>query len=332
MVRFGILGFGHHAILRLVPSFAGSTTCGLAGMWRLDPQKAKDNAVAYNIPHNFATPSELCASPEIDAVFVTSPDALHLEHVLLAIKHGKPVVCEKPLGMSAAEAVSMVSASREAGVPFGVAQNLRYNASVLLARQWIAEGRIGTPRLTHVQFCHEAEKSPRKWIYDPALACGGPIGDVGVHCIDAMRFLLQDEITVVSTLAMKDARSGEVEAIAAIALELAGGSLGMVSVTTRAEYRSLFEVVGERGIIRCEDGLTVSRPVDLELRRGGDLIARETVSNADGYIRMLDGFAEAMAGESEFLATGEDGLKNQHVLDAAYASWRSGQKQSVARN
>jgi len=332
MVRFGILGFGHHAILRLVPSFAGSTTCGLAGMWRRDPQKAKDNAVAYNIPHNFATPRELCASPEIDAVFVTSPDALHLEHVLLAIKHGKPVVCEKPLGMSAAEAVSMVSASREAGVPFGVAQNLRYNASVLLARQWIAEGRIGTPRLTHVQFCHEAEKSPRKWIYDPALACGGPIGDVGVHCIDAMRFLLQDEITVVSTLAMKDARSGEVEAIAAIALELAGGSLGMVSVTTRAEYRSLFEVVGERGIIRCEDGLTVSRPVDLELRRGGDLIARETVSNADGYIRMLDGFAEAMAGESEFLATGEDGLKNQHVLDAAYASWRSGQKQSVARN
>jgi predicted dehydrogenase len=332
MVRFGILGFGHHAILRLVPSFADSTTCTLAGLWRRDPEKARDNAAAYNIPHNFATPAELCASPEIDAVFVTSPDALHLEHVLLAIKHGKPVLCEKPLGMNTAEAAAMVSASREAGVVFGVAQNLRYSASILRARQWIAEGRIGKPRLTHVQFCHEAERSPRKWIYDPALACGGPIGDVGVHCIDAMRFLLEDEVTAVSTLAMRDAGSGEVEAIAAIALELAGSTLGMVSVTTRAEYRSLFEVVGERGILRCEDGLTVTRPVDLELRRGGDLVASETLSNADSYIRMLDGFVEAMAGESAFLATGEDGWKNQRVLDAAYASWRDGQKQILARD
>ena len=59
-------------------------------------------------------------------------------------------------------------------------------------------------------------------------------------------------------LALKDAGSGEVESHAAIALELAGGALGTVSVTTRAEYRSLFEVVGESGVIRCEDGLTVS--------------------------------------------------------------------------
>ena len=106
----------------------------------------------------------------------------------------------------------------------------------------------------------------------------------------------------------------------------------MVSVTTRAEYRSLFEVVGERGTIRCDDGLTVSRPVDVELRRGGELVTSETVSNSDGYIRMLDGFAGAMAGESEFLATGEDGVRNQRILDAAYASWRSGHKEILARD
>ena len=98
MTRFGILGFGHHAILRLVPSFAEAACIRLVGLWRRDPAKAQANAPRYSIPHIFATAEALCASPEIDAVFVTSPDALHLEHVLLAIKHGKPVLCEKPLG------------------------------------------------------------------------------------------------------------------------------------------------------------------------------------------------------------------------------------------
>jgi predicted dehydrogenase len=327
MVRFGILGFGHHAVLRLVPGFAGSEHCSLNGLWRRNPEKARENALAFNIPHNYPTPAELCASPEIDAIFVTSPDAFHKEHVLLSIEHGKPVLCEKPLGMNAAEVEAMVAASRQAGVPFGVAQNFRFNASVSLAQQWIAEGRIGKPRLAHVQFCYQGESSPREWIYDPALACGGPIGDVGIHCIDAMRYLLRDEVAAVSTLARKDALSGDVESSAVIALELVSGAFGMVSVTTRAEYRSLFEVVGERGTILCEDGLTVSHPVDVVLRREGRVVASETVSNADGYSRMLDSFATALAGEAEYLATGEDGLVNQQVLDAAYASWRSGARQ-----
>lgn len=327
MVRFGILGFGHHAILRLVPGFASSKACALTGLWRRNPDKARENALAFNIPHNFRTAAELCASPEIDAIFVTSPDALHTEHVLLAIQHGKPVLCEKPLAMNATEAEAMVAASRQAGVPFGVAQNFRFNASVALAQQWIAEGRIGNPRLAHVQFCYDAATSPREWIYDPTLACGGPIGDVGIHCIDAMRFLLGDQVAAVSTLAGKDPLSGDVESSAVIGLQFAGGAFGMVSVTTRAAYRSLFEVVGERGTIHCEDGLTVSHPVDLVLRQGEHVIVSETLSNADSYSRMLDSFAAAMAGESKYLATGEDGLVNQKVLDAAYAAWRTGTRQ-----
>lgn len=330
MLRFGVLGFGHHAILRLVPAFARSNACRLTGLWRRNPDKARENARDFGVAQVFGTAAELCASEEIDAIFVTSPDAMHMEHVLLAIQHGKPVLCEKPLGMNASEVEAMLKASRQAGVVFGVAQNFRYNASVSLARQWIAEGRIGKPRLAHLQFCYDAERSPREWIYDPSLACGGPIGDVGIHCIDAMRFLLQDEPVAVSTLARKDDRSGVVESSAVIALELVGGALGMVSVTTRAAYRSLFEVAGERGTILCENGLTVERPVELELIQDGQTVLAEALSNADSYSRMLDSFAGAVAGDSSYLATGEDGLVNQRVLDAAYAAWRTGSRQTIA--
>jgi predicted dehydrogenase len=329
MLRFGILGFGHHAIRRLVPGFAGSKACSLHGLWRRDQKKAIENAAQFAIPNNFASAEALCASPEIDAVFVASPDALHLEDVLLALEHGKPVLCEKPLGMNLTQVETMLRAARQANVLFGVAQNFRYNESVLRAREWIASGRIGKPRLAHVQFCYDAEGSPRAWIYDPSLACGGPIGDVGIHCIDAMRFLLQDEVTALNTLARKDAQSGDVESSAVVTLELASGALGMVSVTTRARYRSLFDITGDEGTIYCDDGLAVDYPVELILRKDGQIAARETISNADGYSRMLDSFAGAVAGSEEYLATGEDGLANQRVLDAAYAAWHSGARQQI---
>jgi predicted dehydrogenase len=331
MVRYGILGFGHHAAKRLVPSFAEAKGSRLVGLWRRDIAKAAASATEFKIDHAFETAEALCASPEIDAVFVASPDALHLHDVLLALEHGKPVLCEKPLAMSAAEVETMLAAQANAGVAFGVAQNMRYNASTELMRQWIAEGRIGSPVLAHAQFCYAAERSPRQWIYDPALALGGPIGDVAIHCVDALRFLLGGElVTEVSTLAHTDAASGAVESHAVVALDFASGAMGSVTVTTRGEYRSLIEVTGESGVIVCENGMTVDHDVEIVRYRKGEVAERVTVSNADAYTRMFDSFSAEVARTGRYLAPGSDGLHNQRVLDAAYASWRSGMTQAVS--
>ncbi|GGH03089.1 Gfo/Idh/MocA family protein [Silvibacterium dinghuense] len=329
MTRYGILGFGHHAVRRLLKGFRESSHSQLTGLWRRDAEKASANAREYAIPLVFETPEALCASPEIDAVFIASPDALHLPHVLMAAAAGKPILCEKPLGMNANEVALMLSAAHEAGVPFGVAQNFRYNPSVERMHQWIAEGRIGRPRLAHAQFAYAADHSPRQWIYDPALACGGPIGDVGVHCIDALRYLLSDEVTSVTTLAHGDTASGHVESYAAIGLGFASGAVGTVTVTTRAAYRSLVEVTGENGVIVCEDGLTVDHPVELVLRQNGSIVESISISNEDAYSRMLDGFSAWIQGRGEYRAPGVDGLHNQRILDAAYASWRMGTREEV---
>ncbi len=329
MIRYGILGFGHHGRKRLVPGFAAAKASKLAGIWRRDLDKAQDNATAFDIEQVFASAEELCASPAIDAVFVTSPDAFHMRDTLLALGLGKPVLCEKPLAMNVGQVQQMLSAARKANVLFGVAQNFRFNRSVNLIRDWLEAGRIGRPVFATAHFYFQSQRSPRAWIYDPALARGGVIGDVGIHCIDVLRFILRDDVAAISTVARSDAQSGAVEASAALAIDFTQGALGSVMVSFRSEYRTLVEIVGETGIIQSENGLSVDGPVDVRLLQGGKIVDTQQVTNTDAYGRMLDAFSAAIEGTGDFAAPGEDGLKNQLALDAAYASWHSGRKEMV---
>jgi predicted dehydrogenase len=328
-VRFAILGFGHHAVRRLLPAFLKCNEATLTGMWRRNQAAAAQDCAEYNIPHCFPTREALCSSPEVDVVVITSPDAMHWDDTLLALRYGKAVLCEKPVAMNAAEAEEMQAAARAAGLLYGVAQNFRFNRSLEWMREQIAAGRIGEPQLAHAHFSYPATQAPRKWITDPKLACGGPIADVGVHCIDALRYVLSADVVSVSTLAQKDELSGKVEAIASLQMEMTDGIYANVTASARALYRTLVEVTGSDGALIAENGLTVDRPVQLVVRRAGELVETVTVENGDGYTRMLDSFALAFRGEGSFPASGVDAICNMRALDAAYASWKSGRRESV---
>ncbi|HEU4636916.1 MAG TPA: Gfo/Idh/MocA family oxidoreductase [Edaphobacter sp.] len=329
-VRFAILGFGLHAVRRLVPAFAPSRDTQLVGMWRRDPEAARKNCAEHNIAHCFSSAEELCSSPDVDAVFITSPDAIHYQDTLLALRHGKAVLCEKPVAMNAAEAREMAEVAKQAGLVYGVAQNFRYNRSLEWLRERIQSGKIGTPQFAHAEFDYPADRAPRKWIKDPSLACGGPIGDVGVHCIDALRFILDRDVESISTLATKSSPDDQVEATAALQMQMSGNVLANVTVSARTPYRTLLQITGSDGILIAENGLTVDRPIEMVLRRAGEVIESETVTNADGYTRMLDAFAQAMRGGQPFAATGEDGIRNMLALDAAFRSWKTGHRELVA--
>ncbi len=328
-LRFAILGFGHHAVRRLVPAFPMSAQAELVGLWRRDAAAGAKNAAEFGIPHSFGSREALCASPEVEAVFITSPDAMHRDDCLLALGHGKAVLCEKPLAMNAAEAEEIRAAADGAGLLFGVAQNFRWNRSVEWIRDQIAAGSIGEPQLANSEFSYPAQTAPRKWITDPTLASGGPIGDVGVHCLDALRFVLGQDAVTVSTLARRDELSGPVEAFASMQMEMSGGAFATVAVSARASYRTMVEITGSEGVLTAENAFTVDRPVELQLRRGGEMVEQRTVSNADGYARMLDAFVTAQRGGEAFRASGADAVGNMRTLDAAYRSWRSGQRETV---
>jgi predicted dehydrogenase len=330
MINFGIIGFGLHAVKRLMPGFALAADCRVVALSRSDLYKARESARAYNIPLAFDSAEELCRHPQVDAVFVATPNACHLQDVLLAIRYGKPVLCEKPMAVNAEECREMVEAARAAKVLLGVAQVFRFEESTARLREHVSAGKIGRPIFARSEFSFFAgPEHPRTWIRDRALSGGGPIADVGVHCVDALRFILQDEVRKVSARAISDPDSGDIEAAATMTLEFSRGTLGVVTVSFRAEYRTPIELVGDEGTIWADNALNVEYPIRLEMRCDGAIVEAETVSNKFAYARQVDAFAAALDGKSAFPVPGEDGWQNQEILDAAYRSIESGAVEEV---
>lgn len=329
MIRFGIAGFGLHAVRRLMPGFALARECKVVALSRRDPIKAAQAAEQYGVPHVFASTEELSRCPDVDAVLVTTPNACHLGDVLAVVAAGKPVLCEKPMGMNADECRQMVEAARKAGVLLGVAQIFRFEQSTARLRERIAAGEIGRPLLARAEFCYPGLGHARTWLYDRSVAGGGPIADVGVHCIDALRYILQDEPVRISAISHADAQSGDVEASAILTLEFRRGTLATVLVSTRAAYRTPLEFVGEKGVLCAHDGLTVDKDVVVELWRDGQLVSAETVSNHLAYGLQVDSFAQAIEGKVAFPVPGEQGWQNQIILDAAYRSLTSGKNEEL---
>jgi predicted dehydrogenase len=329
MIRFGIAGFGLHAVRRLMPGFALAQNCKVVALSRRDSRKAREAAAEYGIPHVFASTEELSRCPEVDAVLVTTPNACHLPDVLSAVDAHKPVLCEKPMGMDADECRQMVEAARNAGVLLGIAQCFRFAESPARFRERVAAGDIGRPIFARAEFSYPGVGHARTWLYNRAIAGGGPIADVGVHCIDALRYILQDEPRRVTAVGGPDEQSGGVEAAAVLTLEFGRGTLATVLVSVRAHYRTPLEIVGDAGLLRADDALNVERPVRLELWREGRRVAEETVSNQLAYARQVDSFAAAVEGREVFPVPGQEGWQNQLILDAAYRSLSSGRSEEV---
>jgi len=318
-----------HAVRRLMPGFKLARDCKVTALSRRDMAKAQAASEEYKIPHVFSSTAELCRSSEVDAVLVTTPNSLHLSDVLTALAAGKPVLCEKPMGMNAGECKQMVEAARAAKVPLGVAQVFRFEDSTARLKERIATGQIGRPIFARSEFSYPGKNHARTWLNDAKIAGSGPIGDVGVHCIDALRYILQDEVVRVSARGMWDVDSKDVEAAANLSLEFMRGTLGTVLVSTRAEYRTPMEFVGESGVLRADDGLTVDRPIQVNLKRNGVVVESEAISNQYAYARQVDMFAAAVRGEAAFPVPGEEGWQNQEILDAALRSLKSGRMEEV---
>jgi predicted dehydrogenase len=327
MVRFGILGFGLHAVKRLLPGFRQAENACVTAISRRDRERAWASAREYGIPQAFDSPAELCRSPEVDAVFIATPNVCHLPNVLLALESGKPVLCEKPMGLDALQCQAMVEAARKAGLPLGVAQVFRFADSTARIRVRLLAGQIGNPIFARSEFSYPSFQHPRTWIKNRRVAGGGPIADVGVHCIDVLRFVLQDEVACVHACGFQDQESGEVEAAAVLSLQFRKSTLATVLVSTRTEYRTPLEFVGETGTLRVDDALSVERAVRLEVRRRGAALQTEEIINHLAYARQVDAFAAAVEGKAKFPVPGEEGWRNQLVLDAAYRSLQTGKSE-----
>ena len=208
-LRWGFLGAGDvtraKAAAGAAFTFPGSRVVGVACS---SVARAKAYAEAHGIPRPRETAEDLCADSEVDAVYVCTPHHLHAEHVLMAIRAGKHVLCEKPMGTTTAECVRMAEAANKAGVVLAVAYYRRLYPVIESLRNVIASGRLGA--LTTAQVvkhdyfvpAQETIASDRRSQWRTALgqSGGGTLNEAGSHRLDLLLYLFGEAASVSAEL------------------------------------------------------------------------------------------------------------------------------------
>jgi 1,5-anhydro-D-fructose reductase (1,5-anhydro-D-mannitol-forming) len=332
--RWAVVGIGRHSRLYLIPAIAASAEGELAALVTSKADSARRFAEPFGAPRIHGTYEDALADPEVDGVFLVTPNDVHRAQVEAAAAAGKHVLCEKPLATSVEDAAAMVSACREAGVVLGAGFHLRHNMVHEHAQALIRSGRIGEVRFASVRYAHATAKRPggtapdsdaeippvAAWRKDPEVAGGGAFVGTGSHAIDILRFLTDAELETVEAVADGAARA---EGGLVFVAKLRGGAIATVHGGDLPFPVNETTISGSAGSITCRGSVG---------NVGGGTL---TVVDADGeedwtppthdvYVREVDSFVAAVREGREADASGLDGLRCQEAIEAVYASVAAG--------
>jgi predicted dehydrogenase len=287
----------------------------------------------------------------------TAPNALHLDPTLAAIRAGKHVLCEKPLGRNADEARRLWSEASGTRVVHMCGFNLRFLPAVALAERLVSDGRLGEPTHFRARFLASSALSGeqrRTWRFDAAEAGSGAVADLGSHLVDLARFLVGEPSAVSATtrtfVAARDGEPVDVDDAFSAVVEFSDGAIGTLEASRAAGRRGnvcAFEVDGTRGSLSFD----VERLNELELITRRKETRRLDVTGAsdpfmelwwpapghaigwgDSFVHELRHFLTAAASGRSVRPLGadfEDGYRCELVCDAILESARTGTRVEV---
>ena len=321
-IRYGIIGFGRFAEKAIAPAIRRARDSEVVALQKRSPEEARKKADECSIPLAFGSVDELVRHGDIDAVFIVSANSAHCPGTIAAANAGKHVIVEKPMAINAHEAELMIAACAENGVKLMVGTMVRLSPLVRRVRELVATGRIGSVKAARAEFMYDGRMSHRKWLIDPAVAGGGPVFDVGVHCIDTLRYVLSGEPSAVAGTLWPAPTAATTEESAFLALQFPGGVMASVFCSYTAPFRRVtLEVIGTEGIIVVPDFTRGDQLGRLILTRGkGDMPAGATTEEIlvpNLYIEETTMFTDWILGGPEPEINGSNGLLNQRILDRA---------------
>jgi len=320
-VHWGILSTAK-IIHKIIPGFQRSAFADIVAIASRSETKAHDAAETYGIPRAYHTYEDLLADPGVDAVYIPLPNHLHLPWSLKALNAGKHVLCEKPLGMDAAEAETLIAAAKKhPDLKVMEAFMYRFHPQWLMARDWVREGAIGELRSVHT-FIGYFKDDPEN-IRNIAAFGGGGLMDIGCYGISIARFIFNSEPTRVFS-AMETDPVFDVDRLTAGVLQFENG-LGTFTVGTQQVRFQRVQILGSNGRIELE--IPVNAPPDepcrLMLQREGDTEIH-TAPISDQYTDQCDAFCRAVLENRAVPTPLEDALANMVIIDRMKASARSG--------
>lgn len=248
MVRWLVIGIGDITRKRVLPAILAEPRSKLYGLVTRDPSKA----LPYTPARVFTSLDAALRESSIDAVYVASPVVFHAPQTIASLRAGKQVLAEKPLAMSYAEAQSIALVARESGKLWGIAYYRRLYPKLIRTRELIAAGAIGQPVLAEAN-CHSwLPVQERSWLWDPAMAGGGPLYDIASHRIDAFNFLFGHPMRATGLLS-NAVHQLKVEDSATIVIDYQRGVRGVVDVRWNSHVeRDQFRVIGTDGEINLD--------------------------------------------------------------------------------
>jgi predicted dehydrogenase len=259
-LRWGILGPGSIA-RRFSNDVKNLDGHKLMAVGSRDAAKADTFANEYEIPNRHGSYEALVSDPEVDVVYVATPHTFHKEHSLLALTHGKPVLCEKPFTINRGEAEAVVAEARKRGLFLMEGMWSRCFPIMVKLRELLKEGAIGELRMAQADFGFRAGVNPESRLFNPALG-GGALMDVGVYTVSLASMVLGTPTAISSESHLG---STGVDEDAGMVFKYADGQIALLSTSVRLNTPHEVVLLGTEGRIKiqspwwCPRAMTVSR-------------------------------------------------------------------------
>ncbi|WP_123534303.1 D-xylose 1-dehydrogenase Gfo6 [Halosimplex salinum] len=330
-VRFAMVGLGWWTLDHAIPATNDLEHLETTVVVSSSTEKAEGVAEDHETIEHGLTYDEFqdgVATDAYDAVYIATPNALHLPYVEAAAEFGKDILCEKPLEANTERAEKVVAAASD--VTLGVEYRMHVQPAVRMMRELIDSGFIGDPTLVHgnmSQLLLEINDNEDQWRLNPSLAgAGASVTDLGVYSINTSRFVLDRDPVAVSgaTWSEHDAFDEVPDERAAFTVEFEDGVLASCTASQNAQYASSLRVVGTKGELLLEDAFLGDERV-LTVTRGDTTITTE-FDQIQETKRSLEYFADHVLTDTPILGDGEHGLVDQQAIDAVYEAADEGER------
>lgn len=325
-VKWGVLGAARIGLAKVIPAMQRADLCDIAAIASRDIDKATAAAQALGIPKAYGSYAELLADPEIEAVYNPLPNHLHVPLSIQAAEAGKHVLCEKPLALTAEEALKLVDARDRAGVLIQEAFMVRYHPQWRRARELTRSGAVGELRSVHGQFSYY--KLDPTNIRNRIEIGGGGLYDIGCYPIIGARFLFEAEPTRVVSSIDRDPEM-KIDRLTTAMLDFPNGHASFTCSTQSVPYQRM-QICGTKARIEIE--IPFNAPPDEPCRIFID--DGERLGNAGVEIEefpVIDQYTEQGNVVSRAIRSGEplefpleDAVRGMRIIDAVFRSAESG--------
>ena len=322
-VRWGILSTARHGEKMMLPAFRQASDTELVAIASRDEARARAFAQEHGIPTSYGSYEALLDDPDVDAIYIPLPNNLHKEWAIKAAQAGKHVLCEKPIGLNAAEAEEMVAAFKQAGRILCETFQWRHHPQAHAVKELIQDGTIGEVRLIDAGFSFLIARQDDIRL-DPELG-GGSLYDVGCYPVSLARFITEAEPLAVTAQAHWTERGVDDRMVAT--LEFPNGVLAHINCGFSLPLRRYYEVVGSTGSLLVNRAYNpIGDRASEIVHFGEDRMMIETIrlEAANSYTLMVEDFNRAVRGEAAPRFPADDAVKNMRVIDALYRSAREG--------